>query len=126
MSNDEADAIARRVAGRLADLHPNLPDEVDQALAEDPLALPTDRLIDPVSLAALIVSIASLGWTIYHDTKKDRAAAGLDRAAEAQHLKAHLLADDTAARLPPDVTFQQRDMIIGIIASEITAADGAG
>ena len=121
------DAIARRSAARLTGIDPDLPRHVDQALTEDPLARPAKRVIDPISLAALIVSIASLGWTIYHDTKKDRASAGLDQAAKAQRLAAQLQEDGTeAARLPANLTPEQRDTVIRVIAAEIVATDNTG
>ncbi len=77
---NSSEEVARRSAARLVDIDPGLPDQVEQALAEDPLSRPADRILDPISLGALIASIASLGWTIYHDIKKDRGTAGLDRA----------------------------------------------
>ena len=122
-----ADTIARRSAARLTGIDPDLPRHVEQALAEDPLARPAERVIDPISLASLIVSLASLGWTIYHDTKKDRAAAGPDPAARAQRLAAQLQEDGTAAaRLPAALTPDQRGMVIRVIAAEIVAADSTG
>lgn len=55
------DTVARRSTARLADLDSSLPDQVEQALAADPLATPSERIVDPISLGALLVSIASLG-----------------------------------------------------------------
>lgn len=56
--------IARRSATRPVGIDPGLPDNVEQALAEDQLSRPAERLIDPISLGALVVSIVSLGWTV--------------------------------------------------------------
>jgi hypothetical protein len=82
-NNTGAGAIARHVAARLAaDLDPALPEQVKNELARDPLERPAERVIDPVSLGALIVSVASLGWTIYHDLKSDHASATQDKARE--------------------------------------------
>jgi hypothetical protein len=39
---------------------------------------PPQRVIEPVSLAAFVVSLASFGWTVYRDLKKDRDAAKAD------------------------------------------------
>lgn len=121
------DTVARRSAARLADIDSSLPDQVEQALAADPLATPSERIFDPISLGALIVSIASLGWTIYHDTKKDRAAAGLDRAAKIQHLKAQLQDEgaDTARR-PPELTPQQHARIVDEVSTQIVDSDISG
>ena len=52
--------IARRAAARLAaDIDPGLPDQVEQALAEDPLGHAPERVLDPISLGSLLVSLAS-------------------------------------------------------------------
>ena len=119
--------IARRSAARLTEIDPDLPRHVERALTEDPLARPTQRVIDPISLASLIVSLVSLGWTIYHDTKKDRASTGLDQPAKTQRLATQLQEDGTAAaRLPANLTPDQRHTVLTVIASEIVATDNTG
>jgi hypothetical protein len=68
MTDPAADA-ARSAAAILApDLGPNLPAEVEAALAARGIQRP-DRYFDPVSLASLIVAIATLAWTIYNDQR---------------------------------------------------------
>jgi hypothetical protein len=63
-----ADA-ARAAAAILApDLGSTLPTEVEAALAD---RQHPGRYVDPVSLASLIVAIATLAWTIYSD-QRDR------------------------------------------------------
>jgi hypothetical protein len=117
--NARIEGTARRVAVQLApDLDPTLPDQVQRALAEDPLDRPAERLIDPISLGALIVSIVSLGWTIYHDLKQDRAATAPDPAKDIERLSAELQAQPEAER-PPNITPGQHQLIIGTIAAEI-------
>jgi hypothetical protein len=67
MTDPAADA-ARSAALILApDLGPNLPAEVEAALAARDTQQRPDRYLDPVSLASLIVAIATLAWTIYND-----------------------------------------------------------
>jgi hypothetical protein len=70
MTDPVGDA-ARSAAVILArDLGPSLPAEVEAALAIRDTHERPDRYFDPVSLASLIVSIASLAWTIYNDRRK--------------------------------------------------------
>jgi hypothetical protein len=61
---DPAADAARSAAVILApDLGPQLPAEVEAALAARDTRQRPDRYLDPVSLASLIVSIATLAWT---------------------------------------------------------------
>ena len=70
MTDPAADA-ARSAAAILApDLGPGLPAEVEAALAARGTQQRPDRYLDPVSLAGLIVAIATLAWTIYNDRRK--------------------------------------------------------
>ena len=48
----------------------NLPAQVEAALYTRNSTQHPDRYLDPVSVASLIVSIATLAWTIYNDRKK--------------------------------------------------------
>jgi hypothetical protein len=67
---DPAAQAARSAAAILApDLGLALPAEVEAALAARDSAQRPDRYVDPVSLASLIVSIATLAWTIYNDQR---------------------------------------------------------
>jgi hypothetical protein len=123
--NAAAARIARRAAARLAgEVDPDLPEQVERALAEDPLGRAPERALDPVSLGSLIVSLVALGWTIHRDLKRDREAAQADRAAQAERLAARLREEGAeAARLPAWVTPGQRVLAIAVIAEEIVAAD---
>ena len=63
---DPAGDAARSAAAILApDLGPNLPAEVEAALAARDTQQRPDQYFDPIGLASLIVSIATLAWTIY-------------------------------------------------------------
>jgi hypothetical protein len=67
MTDPAADA-ARSTAAILApDLGPSLPAEVEAALHAPQRP---GHYLDPVSLASLIVAIATLAWTIYNDQRK--------------------------------------------------------
>ena len=68
----EVAAIARSASARLAEEHgESLVPLVERELAGDGAAAPGTFGLDPVSVAALIVSVAALVWTIYRDLKKD-------------------------------------------------------
>jgi hypothetical protein len=63
---DHAAEAARSAAAILApDLGQNLPVEVEAALAARAGEQRPDRFFDPVALGGLIVSVATLAWTIY-------------------------------------------------------------
>ena len=73
MTDSIADA-ARSAAATLApDLGQNLPVEVEveveAALAARAGDQRPDRYLDPASLGSLIVSVATLAWTIYNDQR---------------------------------------------------------
>ncbi len=67
--SEDADVIARRAAEKLAAglNQPSLVPEVEHSLQK----APESETYEPVSLsvAALVVSVASLAWTIYNDIK---------------------------------------------------------
>lgn len=70
MTDPAADA-ARSAAAILApDLGANLPAEVEAALAARDAQQSPDRYLDPITLATLIVAIATLACTIYNDQRK--------------------------------------------------------
>ena len=71
MTDPAADAARSAAAILTPDLGPNLPAEVEAALAARDTQQRPDRYLDPVSLASLIVAIATLAWTIYND-QRDR------------------------------------------------------
>jgi hypothetical protein len=130
MSDDtEVAGIARRVADRLAeDVDILLRDDVERELVKDPLEKRPDRIFEPVSFAALIVSLASFGWTVYRDLKKDREAAKADRPATEARVADLLREEDgfAAGRLPAEITTEQQSLVITTIAAEIVAADPPG
>ena len=91
---------------------------------KDPLDSRPERVLDPISLGALIVSLVSFGWTVYRDLKKDRDAAKADRAGMERRVAALLRQEDgiAAGRLPPGLTEAQQSMVIEAVAVEIVAS----
>lgn len=70
---DAVEEGARAAAGRLADQYSDkLANEVEAALRERDAV--QERSADLISLGGLIVSIATLAWTVYRDLKEDRGA----------------------------------------------------
>ncbi len=127
MSDDtKVAAIARRAAERLTGTIGNgLRHDVERELAKDPLEAQSKRIFDPISFAALIVSLASFGWTIYRDLKKDREAAKADREGMESRVAALLREEEgfAAGRLPPGMTADQQSLVLTTLAAEIVATD---
>jgi hypothetical protein len=113
---DPAAHAARAAAAILApDLGPSLPAEVEAALATREAQQRPDRYLDPVSLASLIVSIATLAWTIYND-QRTRHSSPPPASTVARQVRITLRDQD--AVLPPGT-----ERITEIVATEITRQD---
>ena len=111
MTDPAADA-ARSAAAILApDLGPNLPAEVEAALAARDTQQRPDRYLDPVSLASLIVAIATLAWTIYNDQRN--RTPDPPPSSIARQVRITLRDQDTP--LPPGT-----ERITEVVATEIT------
>jgi hypothetical protein len=111
MTDDPAAAAARSAAAILAPRHgPTLPAQVEAALAARDSAQRPDLYLDPVSLASLIVAIATLAWTIYNDQRSHTPDPPPD--AIARHVRITLREQDTV--LPPGT-----ERITEIVANEI-------
>jgi hypothetical protein len=111
MTDPAADA-ARSAALILApDLGPNLPAEVEAALAARDTQQRPDRYLDPVSLATLIVAIATLAWTIYNDHRNHTP----DPPPESIARQIRITLRDQDTPLPPGT-----ERITEIVATEIT------
>jgi hypothetical protein len=110
MTDPAADA-ARSAAAILApDLGPSLPAEVEAALAARDTSQRPDRYFDPVSLASLIVAIATLAWSIYNDHRnRDREPQS---SSIARQVRITLRDQDTT--LPPGT-----ERITEVVATEI-------
>ena len=111
MTDPAADA-ARSAAVILApDLGPNLPGEVEAALAARDTQGRPDRYLDPVSLASLIVAIATLAWTIYNDLRKHTPDPPPNLIAR----QVRITLRDQDASVPPGT-----ERITEVVATEIT------
>jgi hypothetical protein len=72
--DDPVAAAARAAADRLAKQYgPHLADEVEAALHRRGQEHRPQRYFDPVELGSLIVSTASLAWTVYSSLKEKAA-----------------------------------------------------
>ena len=108
---DPAAEAARTAAAILApDLGPNLPAEVEAALAARDTQQRPDRYFDPVSLASLIVAIATLAWTIYNDHRTRTPEPPADSIAR----QVRITLRDQDTHLPPGT-----EHITEIVATEI-------
>lgn len=113
---DPAAQAARSAAAILAsDLGASLPAQVETALAARGNQQRPDQYLDSVSLASLIVSIATLAWTIYSDqrTRRDQHDPGPPADVIARQVRITLRDQDI--QLPPGT-----ERITEIIATEIT------
>lgn len=83
---DVVAVASRAAAGQLAhEYGPEVPLDVETALAARKERLRPETYIDYVSIGSLIVSAASLAWTIYIDRRKEAPkldADDLDRAIQ--------------------------------------------
>jgi len=109
---DPAAEAARAAAAILApELGHGLPAEVEAALAARGANQRTGRYLDPISLASLIVAIATLAWTIYQDQRSRTPSPPPEVIA--RQVRITLREEDTA--LP-----QGSERITEIVATEIT------
>jgi hypothetical protein len=105
-----ARAAARRLA---AEINPDIKTTVETALRDHA----TDERYgaDPVALGSLVVSAASLAWTIYRDLRDKTAKP--DRKTVEQRVRIELPATD-------QVPAAQRDRIIGVVVEEVIEEAG--
>ncbi|MFD7403574.1 hypothetical protein ACFV7R_13085 [Streptomyces sp. NPDC059866] len=105
---------ARAAAHRLTTPHnPNLATDVEAALHARETTTRPDQYLDPISLGALIVSIASLAWTVYNDLKKQTPAPHHDVIT--RHVRIRL---DQAETPQPALSPTDRDRYIDITIEE--------
>jgi len=113
---DPAAEAARSAAAILAPhLGPNLLAEVEAALAARGTQQRQDRYLDPVSLASLIVAIATLAWTIYNDQRKHTP----DPQASSVARQVRITLRDQDMPLPPGT-----ERITEVVATEIIRQAG--
>ncbi|WP_406485992.1 hypothetical protein [Streptomyces phaeochromogenes] len=115
--NDAIAQGARAAARRLiTPAHPQLDDDVEAALQTYQTTKASDQYTDPIALGGLIVSIATLVWTIYNDIS-NRSANSPDADTVSRRIRQQLdQADTHALQLQFDPA--ERDRIIGITVDE--------
>jgi hypothetical protein len=98
VTGDPVAMAARAAAARLGGQHsPGLAADVETALHNRGTEQRPDRYFDPVSLGSLIVSIASLAWSIYIGLKQKTANPAPDVLARAVRVELRTRSDTTAA-----------------------------
>ena len=113
---DPITAGARAAAERLAPQYgPGLAADVEAALHTRDLEQRPERYFDPVSLASLIVSIATLAWTIYTDLKKKTPSPAPDVVARTVRTQLRTTTTSAASQ-------QETGRITEIIITEIIQA----
>jgi hypothetical protein len=111
MTDPAAEAARAAAAVLVSQFGPGLPTEVEAALAARSTQHRPSRYVDPVSLAGLIVAIATLAWTIYNDQRSRTPSPPPENIA--RQVRITLREQDTAL---PEGT----ERITEIIATEIT------
>ena len=85
---DPIGTAARAAAQRLeTEARPGLVAEVEAALAARDSKSPPSQYVDPVSLAGLIVAVASFAWTVYTDLRKRTAEPAPEVVARAVRVR---------------------------------------
>lgn len=108
---DPVAAAARAAAAQLtARYGPGLPADVEAALHATDTQKPPDQYLDPISLASLIVAVATLAWTIYTDQRKKTPAPSPDAVARAVRVELRTRTDADPA---------QQEQITSIVVTEI-------
>jgi hypothetical protein len=104
--------IAARAAARRLEKegNPGLRAEVEAVLAARQTGFAPRRYADPVALASLIVSIATLAWTVYADLRKQTPHPSADEVAG----KVRDTIDDSGQQAP--------DHIVDVVVAEVIYA----
>jgi hypothetical protein len=111
---DPITAAARATAERLAaDYGPGLAADVEAALHARGAAQRPGQYLDPVSLASLIVAIATLAWTIYSDQREKTPDP--PPAVVARHVRTELRKHNSTSQ-------QETHRITEIVVTEIIQA----
>ena len=109
--NDPVTAAARAAAELLAaEYGPGLRVEVEAALDARGAPQRPVQYLDPVSLGSLIVSAATLAWTIYADLRKSTLEPATDEVARQV---------STELRERGDASPQKADRITEVVVTEI-------
>lgn len=110
-SDGPAARSARTAAQRLtADYGPRLAPDVEAALSIAGSAGRPEQYLDPISLAALIVSAAQFGWSVYTDLRTKTAKPSADVIARRVRVEMAERADTSSSDL---------DRVIAVVTEEI-------
>jgi hypothetical protein len=105
----DADAAARAAAVRLQDRYgPVLPVDVERVIRTRQHA--PDQFLDPISLGALLVSAATLAWTVYQDLRSIHAEPSPSVVARTVRVQ---------LQVPPGTDPADRDRIIEVTVEEV-------
>jgi hypothetical protein len=116
MTDDPVAIAARATAGHLgARYGPGLAAEVEAALHARGSEHRPEQYFDPVSLGSLIVSIASLAWTIYTGLKQKTPNPAPDALARAVRVELRTRGDDATA---------SHDQVADVVVTEIIRVAG--
>ncbi len=92
-----------------------LPGDVEAALRARTEAPARDQYVDPISLAGLVVSVATLAWGIYRDLRGEGAAPAREVVERRVRVEVRELDASTAP--------EQRDRIIEVVVDELMSPD---
>jgi hypothetical protein len=105
-----ARAAARRLVPALG---PGIEADVEAALHVRVLAPQPQQYFDPISLGGLVVSVATLAWSVYTDLRSKTPQQSAETIARAVRVQLR----DTGALVP-----EQRDRIIEVVIDEVIHA----
>jgi hypothetical protein len=111
LAGSPVERAARAAAQRLATGHqPGLDAEVEAALYARGAQQRPEQYFDPISLGSLIVSVATLAWTVYKDLRNKTAKPA--PAVVERRVRIELPASDPAQAA-------ERDKVIEVVVDEI-------
>jgi hypothetical protein len=111
VTGSPVERAARAAAQRLAAGHqPGLDAEVEAALHARGAQQRPEQYFDPISLGSLIVSVATLAWTVYKDLRNKTAKPA--PAVVERRVRIELPASDPAQAA-------ERDQVIEVVVDEI-------
>lgn len=111
--SDPVAGNARAAAERLtSEIDPRLPADVERELHQPGTERASEQYIDVVSCASLVVSVATLAWTIYQDIRRQKAKPSSEVMAR------RIRVETRDAPTPDGVTPAQQDRIITVVVEE--------
>ena len=109
--------VSRAVARRLADEHGSeLETQVAMALYVGDSDRPSGQYLDPVSLSSLIVSTASLSWTVYKDLRAKKHQPTREQVGQRVRIELSTNGTGSADQI-------ERNKVIEIVVDEIVSAE---